>query len=66
MARLPRLAGPLADCNQGLNWREKFETCPGWGAKLSLFTPTRNLACAPGYQAMSRWLPTIVVNGTFR
>jgi len=32
MARLPRLGGPLADRNQGLNWREKFETCPGWGA----------------------------------
>ena len=33
MARLPRSGGPSADRNQGLNWREKFETCPGWGAK---------------------------------
>jgi hypothetical protein len=33
MARLPRSGGPLADCNQVLNWREKFETCPGWGGK---------------------------------
>jgi hypothetical protein len=33
MARPPRSGGPSTDQDQGLSWREKFETCSGWEAK---------------------------------
>ena len=44
---------PSTDRNQGLNWPEKFETCPGWGAKsFKQLQPFNSLESCSIYPSM--------------